>query len=179
MNDKEITFEKEDDGSNPAVLIKKLRQKIRELEEKNREYLVGWQKERADAVNLRKRLEEEKREFAKFANENLLTEILPVLDSFDMAFANKSSWEELPQEWSRGIEYIHTQLLSALEANGIKRIYPLHKKFDPTYDEAIETIFTSNKEDDHSVLEVIQPGYSFHNKIVRTSKVKVGEYKSE
>ncbi len=89
----------EDGGSNPVVLIKKLRQRIKELEEKNQEYLTGWQKERADSVNLRKRLEEEKREFAKFAKEDITTELMSVLDSFESAFKNKEAWEKVDKNW--------------------------------------------------------------------------------
>src|SRR3989344_6190148 len=88
-DEEEIIFDNEDEESNSAALIKKLREKEKKLEEKSKEYLTGWQKERADGVNLRKRLEEEKREFAKFAKEDIATEIIPVLDSFECAF---KSW---------------------------------------------------------------------------------------
>ncbi|HEY4515821.1 MAG TPA: nucleotide exchange factor GrpE [Candidatus Paceibacterota bacterium] len=177
--DEEIIETTEDgEAEGPTDLVKKLRAKLKESEEKAQEYLTGWQKERADSVNARKRLEEEKKEFAKFANENLIMEILPSLDSFDMAMANKEVWGSLPKEWTKGIEYIYTQLLSALEAQGIKRIYPLGEKFDPSRDEAIVMLPVEKEEDDHKILEVTQPGYLFNSRIVRTAKVKVGEYKS-
>src|SRR3989344_539850 len=91
MNDEndDITFSNEEEQENPAILIKKLRERIKTLEKEKEEYLTGWQKERADGVNLRKRLEEEKREFTKFAKEDIATEIIPVLDSFESAF---KSW---------------------------------------------------------------------------------------
>lgn len=176
----DIVFSKSDEegneeASNPVLTIKKLREKLKNTEEKAAEYLTGWQKERAEGVNARKRMEEEKREFAKFANENLIMEILPALDSFDLAFTNKESWKGLPESWTKGMEYIYTQLLSALETNGVKRLYPLHEKFDPARDEALSMIPTEKEEDDHKILEVVQPGYSFNNKTLRTAKVKVGE----
>lgn len=172
-----VDGEGEEVDANPASLVKKLREKIKILEAEKTEYLTGWQKERAESVNIKKRSEEEKKEFAKFANENLIMEILPALDSFDLAMANKESWKSLPETWTKGIEYIYTQLLSALEANGIKRIYPLGEKFDPNRDEALAMVPTEKKEDDHKILEVIQPGYSFHGKAVRSTKVKLGEHK--
>jgi molecular chaperone GrpE len=175
--DEVITFSGEEEEIDSHALIKKLRERLKNAEEKAQEYLTGWQKERADSVNARKRMEEEKKEFAKFANENLVMEILPALDSFDLAMANKKSWAALPQEWTKGIEYIYTQLLSALETQGVKRIYPLHEKFDPGVAEALDMIPVDNEDNDHKVLEVIQPGYSFHGKVVRTAKVKVGELK--
>ncbi len=174
----DITFSNEEEGENLDSLIKKLRAKLKEAEEKAQEYLTGWQKERAESVNARKRMEEEKKEFTKFANENLIMEILPALDSFDLAFAHKDSWKNLPEEWTKGFEYIYTQLLSALEANGVKRIYPLHEKFNPAFAEALAMIPVEKEEDDHKVIEVVQPGYSFNNKTLRTAKVKVAEFKN-
>ena len=91
----DIVFDSEEEGSNPASLVKKLRQKIKTLETKSQEYLTGWQKERADSVNLRKRLEEEKKEHTKFAKEDISTELISVLDSFDSAFKNKEVWEKV------------------------------------------------------------------------------------
>ena len=110
----DVVFENEEEQNNPTILIQKLREKIKKLEKEKEEYLTGWQKERADGVNLRRRAEEEKKEFAKFANEMLVMEILPVLDSFDLAFSNKESWEQIPETWTKGLEYIYSQLLSAL-----------------------------------------------------------------
>ena len=176
----ELQFEESDeDGEvSQSDTIKKLRAKLKESEAKAHEYLTGWQKERAELVNARKRDESEKQEFVKFANERLLLEVLPALDSFDMAFANKESWAKLPPEWTKGMEYIYSQLLSSLEANGLKRLYPLGEMFDPARDEAIEAVQVEKLEDDHKIMHVIQPGYSLNGKIVRTTKVKVGELKS-
>ncbi|MEK9185243.1 MAG: nucleotide exchange factor GrpE [Patescibacteria group bacterium] len=174
--DEEILETNEDGEQNSGDLVKKLREKLKVAEEKAQEYLGGWQKERAEGVNARKRMEEEKREFAKFANENLIMEILPALDSFDLAMSNKEEWSKLPSNWTRGIEYIYTQLLSALEANGVKRLYPLHEKFDPSRDEALSVIPVEKEDDDHKIVEVVQPGYSFNNKTLRTAKVKVAEF---
>lgn len=171
----EIVFDDENENENPQALIKKLRAKLKEAEEKAQEYLTGWQKERADLVNSRKRDEVEKQEFVKFAGERVILDIIPTLDSFDMAFANKESWNQLPEVWTKGMEYIYSQLLSVLESHGVKRIYPLHQKFDPSRDEAIEMVLTEKAEEDHQILSVIQPGYSVNDKIVRTAKVRVGE----
>ncbi len=174
-------IETNEDGEelSESDIVKKLRTKLKESEEKAQEYLIGWQKERADIVNARKRDEEEKKNFAKFANENLIMEILPALDSFDMAIgskeANKEDWEKLPENWRKGMEYVHSQLISALESQGVKRIYPLHQDFSPIEHDAIATISTEKDSENNKVLEVIQPGYSLNGKMIRTAKVKVGE----
>ena len=178
-NKEEIVFEDEEEQSNPQALIKKLRQRIKELEEKNQEYLIGWQKERADGVNLRKRIEEEKKDFAKFAKEDIATEIMTVLDSFDSAFKNKEVWEKVDENWRRGVEYIHTQLINVLSNHGVSVISPLGEKFDPQRDEAIENVPVENEEDDHKIMEVLSVGYKLQDKIIRAPKVKVGELKHD
>jgi molecular chaperone GrpE len=168
----------EEGNNDPAALIKKLRQKIKELEAKNLEYLTGWQKERADGINLRKRLEEEKKEFAKFAKEDISTELISVLDSFESAFKNKDAWEKVDKNWRQGVEYIHTQFINVLSNHGVSIISPLGEQFDPQRDDAIETVEVENKEDNHKIIEVISAGYKLHNKIIRAPKVKVGEYQN-
>jgi molecular chaperone GrpE len=165
----------EEGNNNPVALIKKLRQKIKELEGKSQEYLTGWQKERADGINLRKRLDEEKKEFAKFAKEDISTELISVLDSFESAFKNKEAWERVDKNWRQGVEYIHTQFINVLSNHGISVINPIGEKFDPTRDEAIESVIVENEKDNHKILEVVSAGYKLHNKIIRAPKVKVGE----
>jgi len=181
MNEDEIQFDDnidEDGKADQTVLIKKLRQRIKELEEKSQEYLTGWQKERADSVNLRKRLEEEKKEFAKFAKEDITTEMISVLDSFESAFKNKEAWEKVDKNWRVGVEYIHTQLVNVLSNHGVTVISPLGEKFDPGRDEAVENVPVKKESDDGKIIEVVSIGYKLHEKIIRAPKVKVGEYKS-
>ena len=173
----DVVFDEENE--NPKDLIKKLRQKIKELGVKSQEYLTGWQKERADSVNLIKRLEEEKKEFAKFAKEDIATEVITVLDSFESAFKNKEAWEKVDKNWRQGIEYIHSQLISVLSNHGVSVVSPLGEQFDHNRDEAIENVPTENKEEDGKIVEVVSAGYKLQDKLIRAPKVKVSEYKSK
>ncbi len=182
MNDDndDIQFEEsnEEGEVSQGDTVKKLREKLKEAQEKAQEYLLGWQKERAEGVNLRKRLEEEKREFAKFAKEDIATELISVLDSFESAFKNKEAWEKVDKNWRMGVEYIHTQLINILANHGVSIISPLGEKFDPTRDEAVETVLIEKEEDDHKIIEVLSVGYKLQDRLIRAPKVKVGEYKS-
>jgi molecular chaperone GrpE len=179
-NEDVVFDENIDEGGNkdPIALVKKLRQKIKDLEEKSQEYLTGWQRERADSINLKKRLEEEKKEFAKFAKEDISTELISVLDSFESAFKNKEAWEKVDKNWRVGVEYIHTQLINVLGNHGVSIISPLGEKFDPQRDDAVESVPVENEKDDGKIIEVLNNGYKFHGKIIRAPKVKVGEYKN-
>jgi len=179
MNEDEVQFEEsnEEGEISQSDTIKKLRAKLKEAEAEAQEYLAGWQKERAEGVNLRKRMEEEKKEFAKFAKEDITTELISVLDSFESAFKNKEAWEKVDKNWRQGVEYIHSQLINILANHGVSVISPLGEKFDPTRDEAIENVPVENEEDNHKILEVLSVGYKLQNKIIRAPKVKVGEYR--
>lgn len=182
MSDEDdVQFDENIDGEgnhDQSSLVKKLREKIKNLEEKNLEYLTGWQKERAEGVNLRKRLEEEKKEFAKFAKEDIATEIIPVLDSFESAFKNKEAWEKVDKNWRVGVEYIHTQLVNVLANHGVKVVNPMGETFDPQRDEAIEMVEVEDKKDDHKIVEVASVGYKIGERIIRAPKVKVGEFRA-
>ena len=138
-----------------------------------------WQRDKADFINSKKREEETRKDLIKFANEELMSELIPALDSFDMAMGNKEAGEKADKNWRVGVEYIYSQLLGALEKSGLKQDNPLGKKFDPNHHEPIETVKTDKKEDDGMIVQVIQKGYSLNGKDVRPAKVKVGEYESK
>lgn len=176
----DVTFEEVgEDGTDtdPHTQIKKLREKLKSCVEEKQTYLDGWQRAKADFVNARKRDEEDKREFIRFAKEGMLVDILPVLQSFEMAFGNREAWEKVDKNWRIGVEYIYSQLKQTLEAQGLKEISPLGLPFDPARDEAVEYVPVAKEADHHKVVEVVQKGYNLDTKALRAPKVKVGEYK--
>jgi molecular chaperone GrpE len=164
-------------GGDYKVKVDKLKKEIKELQEKNAKLLDSWQRDKADFINARRKDEEEKREFLKFAKRDLVEELLPVLDSFESAFKNKEAWEKVDKNWRTGVEYIHSRLLSILGDHGLKVINPLGEKFNHARDEAIETVLVENESDDGKILDVVQVGYSLNGKEIRPPKVRVSEYK--
>ena len=154
-----------------------LKGKVKELEAKATEYLNGWQRDKADFINLRKRDDEMKKGIVSLAKEDIITELIPVLDSFESAMKNKEAWAKVDSNWRVGVEYIASQLNQTLENNGLKKVYPLGAPFDHTRDEAIEMLPTEDKTQDGIVLEVVQTGYMFGDRLVRPPKVRVGEFK--
>lgn len=155
--------------------IKKLREKLKTVEAEKVEYLTGWQRAKADFINARKRDEEDKRAFAKRATEDLIVELVPVLQSFESAMANKEAWEKIDKNWRTGVEYIAGQLKKALVDHGLKEIDPTGKEFDPTRDEAMEHVSVTEKNKNNIVLEVLQKGYELNGTVIRAPRVKVGE----
>ncbi len=161
----------------PEALVKKLKEKIKTLEKENQEYMNGWQRERADFANYKKRIEGEKIEVVKFANENLISELLSVIESFDMAFSNKEIWEKVDKNWRVGVEYIHAQFLKILKESGLEELDPINQKFDPALHVAEETKVVEDEKQDGVVIKVNKKGFSLNGRIIVAPKVVVGEYK--
>lgn len=152
----------------------KLKARIKELEVKNADLLDKWQRDKAEFVNARKNDESAKSEFLKFAKADIISEVIPALDSFDNAMRNKESWEKVDKNWRVGVEYIRTQLLTALTNHGLKVINPLGEMYNPSRDDAVETIKVDSKSEDGKILDVMQVGYELNGKEIRAPKVKVG-----
>ena len=165
-------------GADYAVQVKKLKERIKELEKKNTELLDGWQRDKADFINAKKRDEGEKQEFLKFSKADTIAEIIPVLDSFESAFKNKEAWESVDKNWRVGVEYIHSQLFGILAQHGLKVINPIGLAYDHNRDEAVETVPVENENDDGKILEVVQVGYELNGKEIRPPKVKVGDFRA-
>ena len=131
----------------------------------------------ADYENRKKRQDKEKIDFLKFANENLITKLLRVMDDFERAIdsAKNSSDAKVLLE---GLEMVRHDFKDIMEENGLKVIDPNGQPFDPDKHEAIEHI----EDDGHpanTVLEVMRRGYELNGKILRPAAVKVSKKKEE
>ena len=168
----DIVYESEEETSSfKKPSVEKIKKQLKSCEAEKKEYLEGWQKARADLVNLRKQDEEEKKHIRKYASEAIVIDLISTLDSFDMAFGNKESWEAVSKEWRIGVEYIYEQLLKTLHSHGLVEIKPVEETFDPQRHEAVEMVAGK----DNIVVDVVQKGYELNGKVVRTAKVKVGK----
>ena len=167
-NQEHISFKKKSDS--------KLKKEIKKLKEEKAEYLDGWQRARAEMVNLKKQHTAEKKLFTSLGREAFLLEITPILDNFEAAFSNKEAWEKVDKNWRTGIEYIYNQFLQILENNGVEQIGEIGEKFDEKIHSAIENIPTEKKEKDQTIAEITQKGYKIGEKIIREAKVKVFEF---
>jgi len=159
--------------------IRKLREKLKKCGAEKQEYLLGWQRTKADFVNARKAEEESRKDILKFAHGNLIEELLPVIESFEQAFSNKEAWEKVDKNWRIGVEYIYQKLISTLEQNGLKQLNPIGEQFDPALHISSEMIHTENEKEDHMIVEVIQKGYALNGKILKPPNVKVAVLKEE
>ena len=160
-----------------AETIKRLRDKLKKTESEKQEYLTGWQRAKADLINARKRDEEDRKDFMKFANEQVIGDLIAVLDSFDMAMNNKEAWEKADKNWRMGVEYIFSQLKKTLAEYGLKELNPIDETYDHNHHEAISHDSVTDEKLNNKITQVVQRGYSLNGKILKVPKVKVGEWK--
>jgi molecular chaperone GrpE len=159
--------------------IKKLKLELANCRKEKQEYLTGWQKERADFLNYKKQEEDRKMNFSENVKEQVFSRFFSVIDSFDMAFANKEAWEKVNLNWRKGVEYIYGQINAIFEEYGVKSLGEVGEVFDPNIHQSVEMIETDKKEDDHKVASVIQKGYKLGERVMRPARVNVYAYRDK
>jgi len=124
----------------------------------------------ADFDNYRKRIEKERFEDAKRATARLVEGLIPVIDGFEHALAAHREAEY--ESYRKGFELIYKQLLDHLAKLGVERLDPVGKPFDPHLHQAVDRAETKDH-DDGTILQVFQPGYVFHGRVLRPAMVRV------
>jgi molecular chaperone GrpE len=131
--------------------------------------LAGWQRAQADFINYKQRSEQEKKEAIKFANSLLMLDLLPVLDDFERAFASIPN-RLVKFSWVDGIRLIERKFQATLEAQGLSPIKAAGEPFDPYQHEAVR----QDIGEEGIVIEEAQKGYEYKDRVIRPSKVVVG-----
>jgi len=158
-----------EEGIEQAEDIETLQQSLAEEKERAGKYLASWQRCQADFVNYKQRAEQEKSEIIEFANSALICNLLPIMDDLERAFASvPADLEE--SNWTEGIRLIYNKLKTSLEAQGLTEIQARGEPFDPHLHEAI--MQQDGKEG--IIIEELQKGYKFKEKVIRPSLVTVG-----
>jgi len=124
----------------------------------------------ADFANYRKRIEKERSEDSRRATARVLEGLIPVIDGFEHALAAHREAEY--ENYRKGFELIYKQLLDNVARLGVERIDPLGKAFDPHLHQAMDRTETT-QEKDGTILQVFQPGYVFHGRVLRPAMVRV------
>lgn len=167
-----------DEEEKSSDTIKKLKKKIARLEDEKKQILDDSQRAKADFLNARKRLDEE-RARDKVRHKKLhVEELLPLCDSFQMAMQNKEAWEKADKAWRTGIEGIHSQLMQLLTAYDVTVVDPKGEKFDPYKHEAIGTEAVEDESTQDTVVSVVQMGYEMkvngNTELIRPARVTTG-----
>ncbi|MEI8345000.1 MAG: nucleotide exchange factor GrpE [Candidatus Omnitrophota bacterium] len=147
------------------------------LEEAKRSAQENWEKMlrlKADFENTKKRLERDKVEAAKFANERLLADILPVVDNLDRAMTSLADGHD-PDKVQQGLKIANDQLHAVLERYGVEVIKTQKQRFDPQFHEAVAIVDTAADDQDGVIVDEIQRGYLLNGRLIRPSRVRVGQ----
>lgn len=141
------------------------------------EYFDKLLRLQADFENYKKRLDREKVDFIKYANEGLIVGLLNILDDFDRAVESARNSND-SKTLLEGVEMIKRHFQEALEERGLTEIDPKGQPFDPQKHEAVMHIET-DEYPENTVVEVLRKGYGLNDKILRPAVVKVAKKKSE
>jgi molecular chaperone GrpE len=151
-----------------------------ELAAKAEEYLAGWKRAQADYQNLKKEVERDRAEYAKYANERLLEKLLPAIDQFALALkflpdlSALSEAQRKPMEnWLVGIRAVQSLWDQLASSIGLERI-PTDGAFDPIVHEAAGEEVVEGKESG-TIIRVVQDGWRLHGKVLRPARVIIAK----
>jgi molecular chaperone GrpE len=131
----------------------------------------------AEFENARKRLDKERNDFLRYANESLVLELLPILDNLEIAERHIKEAKDF-KAVQEGVDMIQAQIQAFLKDIGLERIKVLGQKFDPHLHEAIETEDDAGK-DDGTIVGELKPGYMFNGRLLRPAAVKIVKRKQQ
>lgn len=148
--------------------------KLKGEADKAKEYWDRLLRLQADFDNTRKRLDKEKQDFIKFANEGIIFELLNILDDLERSVELAESKHQDLSSFLKGVEMILAHLYEMLKEYGVRPIGAEGKLFDPNFHEAL--MQEENKDlPEHTIVEELQKGYLLNDRVIRTSKVKVSK----
>lgn len=155
-------------GCKEDNIVEELQEKIKKLEE-------ALLREKAEVQNYKRRKDEEVVRMVKYAEEDIITEFLPILDNFERAInMDDNNLDDEVSKFLEGFKMIYCGIKNMLEKFDVKEIDALGKKFDPAYHQGVSTSKDEEKESG-IILDVFQKGYMYKDKVIRPSMVKVNE----
>ena len=150
-----------------------LKEELEKIQQQSAESFDGWQRERADFANYKKRIQRDYQLERRNITGELIKKFLPVLDDLERALKNRPNDKE-GAAWANGIELVLKKLQTILDAEGIKRIEAEKMEFDPNFHEAI-TYEESPGHESGQIIEVIQQGYYIDDRVLRPAVVRVAK----
>jgi molecular chaperone GrpE len=162
---------KEAEPAKKETDIEELKKQLEELKNQKDEYLLGWQRERADFLNYKKDEMERISGIMSYAGEEMVLKMLPILDNFEIVEKNLS--EDAKKDANiKGLLMIKKQIQDYIKNLGAEEIKSVGEKFDPKLHETVEEVETKDKEQG-TIIEEIQKGYRINGRLMRVARVKV------
>lgn len=153
--------------------IETLREEIDLLQQQSNEYLDGWQRERAEFANYKKRKDRESQQLKDSITGNITRKYLEIVDDLERALQNQPGDGE-GASWAQGIELVYRKFLTALEAEGVVPMKVEGAQFDPNLHEAISQE-PSEEFESGQVVEVLRNGYMIGERVLRPASVRIAQ----
>jgi molecular chaperone GrpE len=147
----------------------KNKKELEECQKQRDEYLAGWQRAKADLINYKKGEMERMGQIVRYASEELMCKILPILDNLERAEGGMPE-ERKDDDYFKGFLQIKSQVKDLLKNFGVEEIKALGKKFDPNLHEVAGE---AEGGESGEIKEVVQKGYTLQDKVIRPAKVKI------
>ena len=165
----------EETANNLNEQINTMARELVQKEEEKKQLAEKVKLAQAELINYRKRKDEETQSLLKYANQDLILEIIPVVDNFERAISmDDNNFGDETSKFLEGFRMVYNQTRALLEKFEVKEIVCIGKEFDPSYAQAV--VVEKNEEKESGVvLEVLQKGYMYKDRVLRIAMVKVNE----
>lgn len=175
-NGEEVELEQTDASATAlAKKLKIMRKDLAEVKKERDANLAGWQRAKADLINLRRMTESDIQRANARGIASVAQEVLPAMDSFEAA-VQAPEWQTVPETWRNGVIRIKEQLQNALTRAGLESFGSANEPFNPTLHECMSVVPAKKQEHDDIIAQVLQKGYRLKEEVIRPAKVAVYQY---
>ena len=157
--------------------VERLKQEAEEKDKRLREYIAAYKEKSGEDDEFRKRLEKDNDVRLDQFKANLFSRLIPILDNLNRAIQATSSNKDF-EGLHQGMEMVTKQFARELKNNEVQKIDTQNRKFNPQTDEVVMTEETTDPEQDNTIVEELEPGYIFKDKLIKAAKVKVAHLKT-
>ena len=170
--DVDVDFSPEDElGDIGAAVskVQKLKEELAQVKTERQEYLDGWQRCKADSVNAKKEMTQSHDRHELRVREGFMDQLLPALDSFDMA-AGSPSWDSVDSQWRSGMEQVRNQLLQVVSSLGISRYGEISEAYNPHLHDVVGEL-SEEGTPSQTIIKVMCYGYKTGDRVIRPAQV--------
>ena len=157
--------------------VERLKQEAEEKDKRLREYIAAYKEKSGEDDEFRKRLEKDNDVRLDQFKANLFSRLIPILDNLNRAIQATGSNKDF-DALHQGMEMVAKQFARELKNNEVQKIDTQSRKFNPQTDEVVMTEETTDPEQDNTIVEELEPGYIFKDKLIKAAKVKVAHLKT-
>ncbi len=155
------------------IVENQIADELAKLQKMSDEHLAGWQRAKADYLNLKRQAEKEKEDLAKFAQAGAVLQFLPIYDNLKRSTQHIPE-EQMKEEWVKGVLHIHRQFEDTLKSMGITPIATVGSTFDPNLHHAVSKVKQDGIATD-TIISEVKAGFMLGDRVLEPAQVTVAE----